>query len=110
MEQDFKKRMDDLVTQNKVLLFVKGTKQFPQCGFSNAVIQIFKQIGAPFETVNILADPEIRNGMKEYSQWPTFPQVYVAGEFIGGCDIVREMHAKGELEPLVKKATGAGAS
>jgi len=110
MDDTFKKRMDDLVTQNKVLLFVKGTKQFPQCGFSNAVIQIFKQIGAPFETVNILADPEIRNGMKEYSQWPTFPQVYVAGEFIGGCDIVREMHAKGELEPLVKKATGAGAS
>ena len=109
MDDTFKKRMDDLVTQNKVLLFVKGTKQFPQCGFSNAVIQIFKQIGAPFETVNILADPEIRNGMKEYSQWPTFPQVYVAGEFIGGCDIVREMHEKGELEPLVKKATG-GAS
>jgi len=110
MNDDFKKRIDGLLQQNKVLLFVKGTKQFPQCGFSNAVIQIFKQIGAPFETVNILADPEIRNGMKEYSQWPTFPQVYVAGEFIGGCDIVREMHAKGELEPLVKKATGAGAS
>jgi monothiol glutaredoxin len=110
MDDQFKKRMDDLVTQNKVLLFVKGTKQFPQCGFSNAVIQIFKQIGAPFETVNILADPEIRNGMKEYSQWPTFPQVYVGGEFIGGCDIVREMYAKGELEPLVKKATGAGAA
>ena len=107
MDDTFKKRMDDLVTQNKVLLFVKGTKQFPQCGFSNAVIQIFKQIGAPFETVNILTDPEIRNGMKEYSQWPTFPQVYVAGEFIGGCDIVREMHAKGELAPLVKKAAGA---
>ena len=107
MQDTFKKRMDGLVQQNKVLLFVKGTKQFPQCGFSNAVIQIFKEIGAPFETVNILTDPEIRNGMKEYSQWPTFPQVYVGGEFVGGCDIVREMHAKGELEPLVKKATGA---
>ncbi len=104
MDEHFKKRMDELVQKNKVLLFVKGTKQFPQCGFSHAVIQIFKEIGAPIETVNILADPEIRNGMKEYSQWPTFPQVYVDGEFIGGCDIVREMHAKGELAPIVKKA------
>jgi monothiol glutaredoxin len=110
MDDQFKKRMDDLIGGNKVLLFVKGTKSFPQCGFSNAVIQIFKEIGAPFETVNILADAEIRNGMKEYSQWPTFPQVYVAGEFVGGCDIVREMHAKGELAPLVKKATGGDPS
>jgi len=110
MDENFKKKVDELIHQNKVLLFVKGTKQFPQCGFSNAVIQIFKEIGAPFETVNILADAELRNGMKEYSQWPTFPQIYVGGEFIGGCDIVREMHAKGELAPIVKKATTGAAS
>jgi monothiol glutaredoxin len=108
MDQAFKQRIDDLLTQNKVLLFVKGTKNFPQCGFSSAVISIFKEIGVPFETVNILADNDVRQGMKEYSQWPTFPQVYVGGEFIGGCDLVREMHAKGELAPIVKKATGAG--
>jgi monothiol glutaredoxin len=107
MDDTLKQKIDGLITQNKVLLFVKGTKSFPQCGFSNAVIQIFKEIGAPFETVNILADDGLRQGMKEYSSWPTFPQVYVGGEFVGGSDIVREMHTKGELAPLVKKATGA---
>jgi monothiol glutaredoxin len=107
MDDAFKARIDDLLQKNKVLLFVKGTKSFPQCGFSQAVINIFKEIGAPFETVNVLADPEVRNGMKEYSSWPTFPQVFVGGEFVGGCDIVREMHAKGELAPLVQKATAS---
>ncbi len=104
MDAAFKARIDELLQKNKVLLFVKGTKSFPQCGFSNAVINIFKEIGAPFETVNVLADGEVRDGMKEYSSWPTFPQIYVGGEFVGGCDIVREMHAKGELATLVKKA------
>ncbi|GAC1352058.1 MAG: Grx4 family monothiol glutaredoxin [Polyangiales bacterium] len=104
MDNELKQKLEGLLTTNKVLLFVKGTKSFPQCGFSNAVINIFKEIGAPFETVNILADQDIRQGMKEYSSWPTFPQVYVGGEFIGGCDIVREMHQKGELAPLVAKA------
>ncbi len=107
MDVAFKARIDDLIQKNKVLLFVKGTKSFPQCGFSNAVINIFKEIGAPFETVNVLSDPEVREGMKEYSSWPTFPQVYVGGEFIGGADIVREMHQKGELAPLVKKVAGS---
>ena len=107
MDATLKQRIDETVQKNKVVLFVKGTKQFPQCGFSNAVITIFKQLGVPFETVNILADQDLRQGMKEYSQWPTFPQVYVGGEFIGGCDIVREMHDKGELEPIVKKAVGS---
>ena len=104
MDAAFKARIDDLVRNQPILLFVKGTKSFPQCGFSNAVIQIFKELGAPFETVNVLADPEVREGMKEYSSWPTFPQVYVGGEFVGGADIVRELHAKGELRPLVEKA------
>lgn len=104
MDANLKQRIDGLVSSNKVLLFVKGTKSFPQCGFSGAVIEIFKGLGVPFECVNVLADPEIRQAMKEYSSWPTFPQVYVGGEFVGGADIVREMHAKGELEPIVKKA------
>jgi len=107
MEAAFKARIDDLLAKNKVLLFVKGTKSFPQCGFSQAVISVFKEIGAPFETVNVLADQEVRSGMKEYSSWPTFPQVYVGGEFIGGCDIVLEMHKKGELADLVKKAAAS---
>jgi monothiol glutaredoxin len=108
MDANFKSRVDGLVRDNKVLLFVKGTKTFPQCGFSQSVIAIFKEIGAPFECVNVLADPEIRAGMKDYSQWPTFPQVYVGGEFVGGADIVREMHQKGELAPLVQKAVQVG--
>lgn len=107
MDATLKQKIDDTVKNNKVVLFVKGTKQFPQCGFSNAVITIFKDLGVPFECVNILADPDLRQGMKEYSSWPTFPQVYVGGEFIGGCDIVREMHDKGELEPIVKKVVGS---
>src|SRR5947208_2600394 len=105
MDDALKQKIETLIGQNKILLFVKGTKSFPQCGFSNAVITIFKQIGAPFETVNILQEGDLRQGMNEYSQWPTFPQVYVAGEFIGGCDIVREMHEKGELAKVVQKAT-----
>jgi monothiol glutaredoxin len=105
MDAALKGKIDGLLSQHRVLLFVKGTKSFPQCGFSNAVINVFKEIGAPFETVNILAEQDLRHGMKEYSEWPTFPQIYVGGEFVGGCDIVREMHAKGELAPLVKKAT-----
>ena len=107
MDDSLKQKIDGLLAKNKVLLFVKGTKNFPQCGFSNAVINIFKELGADFETVNILQEQELRMGMKEYSNWPTFPQVYVGGEFIGGCDIVREMHQKGELAPIVKKAVGA---
>ncbi len=110
MDPNLKGKLDALVTDHKVVLFVKGTKSFPQCGFSNAVITVFKQIGVPFECVNILSDPEIRQGMKEYSSWPTFPQVYVGGEFIGGCDIVREMHEKGELAPIVQKAVGSSAA
>ncbi len=109
MEDALKQKIDGLITQNKVLLFVKGTKTFPQCGFSSAVINIFKEIGVPFETVNILQEGDLRQGMKEYSQWPTFPQIYVGGEFIGGCDIVKEMHDKGELAKVVQKAAGASA-
>ena len=102
MSQEFFDRVKKDITAHEILLFVKGTKEMPQCGFSAKVIEIFKQIGQPFETRDILADPELRSGMKEFSKWPTFPQVYVHGQFVGGCDIVTEMHQKGELEKLVR--------
>jgi monothiol glutaredoxin len=94
---EVKDRIRDMIEKNKVVLFMKGTKSFPQCGFSNTVVEVLKREGVPFETVNVLADPEIRQGIKEFSSWPTIPQLYVAGKFLGGCDIVREMHQSGEL-------------
>ena len=93
-----RQQFDDLVKKNKVVLFMKGNKHFPQCGFSAQVIGILKETGAPFETVNVLSDPAVRDGIKEYSSWPTIPQLYVDGEFLGGCDIVKEMYAAGDLQ------------
>jgi monothiol glutaredoxin len=93
-----KTQLEDLIKKNKVLLFMKGNKHFPQCGFSAQVIQILKETGTKFETVNVLQDPAVRDGIKEYSSWPTIPQLYVDGEFIGGCDIVKEMYASGDLQ------------
>lgn len=93
-----RQHFDDLVKKHKVLLFMKGNKHFPQCGFSAQVIGILKQTGVPFETVNVLSDPTVRDGIKEYSSWPTIPQLYVDGEFLGGCDIVKEMFAAGDLQ------------
>jgi monothiol glutaredoxin len=93
-----KNQLDELIKKNKVLLFMKGNKHFPQCGFSAQVVQILKELGAGFETVNVLQDPAIRDGIKEYSSWPTIPQLYINGEFIGGCDIVKEMYASGDLQ------------
>ena len=86
------------ITANPVVLFMKGTPEFPQCGFSGQVVQILDYLGAPFKGVNVLADPEIRQGIKEYSNWPTIPQLYIKGEFIGGCDIIKEMFQAGELQ------------
>lgn len=94
-------QIQQLVTNNPVVLFMKGTRQMPQCGFSSQVVQILNQLVPSYETVDVLSSPELRAGIKEYSQWPTIPQVYVGGEFIGGCDIVREMHANGELQKLL---------
>jgi monothiol glutaredoxin len=88
------------ITSNDVVLFMKGTPNFPQCGFSAAVVEILSDMGVPFKGVTVLADPEIRQGIKEFSDWPTIPQLYVKGEFVGGCDIIREMAEAGELEPL----------
>lgn len=104
MADNFVERMQSMVDRNKILLFVKGTKSQPQCGFSAQTIQIFNQLEKPFETVDILAYPEIRARMEEFSKWPTFPQVFIGGRFIGGCDIATEMYESGELKPLVEKA------
>ncbi|HRG95374.1 MAG TPA: Grx4 family monothiol glutaredoxin [Polyangiaceae bacterium] len=86
-----------LIADHKVVLFMKGSKSFPQCGFSSRVVELLKREGVPFETVNVLADPAIRQGIKDFSNWPTIPQLYVDGKFIGGCDIVTELAASGEL-------------
>jgi monothiol glutaredoxin len=93
-----KSKLDDLVKNHRVVLFMKGNKHFPQCGFSAQVIGVLKEIGVGFEAVNVLADPALRDGIKEYSSWPTIPQLYVDGEFVGGCDIVKELYASGELQ------------
>jgi monothiol glutaredoxin len=95
-------RIRDEIGKNDVLLFMKGTPVFPQCGFSAAVVDVLSQLGVKFHGINILIDPELREGIKEFSQWPTIPQLYVKGEFIGGCDIVREMFESGELEQVFK--------
>ena len=104
---DVQKRIDDLVKTNEVLLFMKGTASFPQCGFSGRAIQILKACGVDaksVKTVNVLEDDEIRQGIKEYSHWPTIPQLFVKGEFIGGSDIMMEMYESGELVQALGKA------
>lgn len=104
MTPQLKERLDDLVNQNKILVFMKGNKLMPQCGFSNNVVQILNTLGVPFETVDVLADQDIRQGIKEYSNWPTIPQVYIDGEFVGGSDVLIELYQKGELQQLVEVA------
>ena len=93
--------IDNEVKSNDVVLFMKGTPQFPQCGFSGQVVQILDHVGVGYKGLNVLESAELRNGIKEYSNWPTIPQLYVKGEFIGGCDIVREMFQAGELQELL---------
>ena len=95
-------RITGLVENNDVVLFMKGTALFPQCGFSSRAVAILDRLGVPYETVDVLQDPEIRQGIKEYSDWPTVPQLYVKGEFVGGSDIMMEMYENGELQELVK--------
>jgi monothiol glutaredoxin len=95
-------RIKQDVTSNPVVLFMKGTPVFPQCGFSAAVVQILSELGVKFKGIDVLTDPEIRQGIKEFSSWPTIPQLYVKGEFVGGCDIVREMAETGELKQLLE--------
>jgi monothiol glutaredoxin len=101
---DTQQRIDDLVKHNDILLFMKGTASFPQCGFSGRAVQILKACGVEpkaITTVNVLEDAEIRNGIKDYSQWPTIPQLFIKGEFIGGSDIMMEMYESGELQTLL---------
>lgn len=104
MADDFKARMQEQVTAHPIVLFIKGTKTAPQCGFSAAVLSIFQELGKPFETVDVLSNPEVRSRMQEFSNWPTFPQIFIKGQLIGGCDIVSEMHERGELTPIVEQA------
>jgi len=94
-------RIQNEIGENPVMLYMKGTAMFPQCGFSARVVQILSHMGVPFKTANVLEDAELRDGIKQFSQWPTIPQLYVKGEFVGGCDIVTEMFQSGELESLL---------
>jgi monothiol glutaredoxin len=102
---DVQQRIDDIVKGNRVVLFMKGTAQFPQCGFSGRAVQVLKACGVTdMNTVNVFEDEEIRQGIKDYAQWPTIPQLYVNGEFVGGSDIMMEMYQAGELQPLLTAA------
>lgn len=103
------KAIDREVRSSKIFMYVKGTKDAPQCGFSAATIALFKKLGRPFETFDVIANPDRRAFVPEYSNWPTFPQIFIDGKFVGGCDVVHEMHDQGELGPLVERAFG-GAS
>jgi monothiol glutaredoxin len=101
---DIKSFIDNEVKTNDIVLFMKGTPDFPQCGFSGQVVQILNYLGVSFKGVNVLENPDLRDGIKTYSNWPTIPQLYVKGEFVGGCDIVREMFQKQELQAHLKQA------
>ena len=94
-------RIQGIIDANEVVLFMKGNKNFPQCGFSATVVEVLRRSGAEFQDVNVLEDPAIRQGIKEFANWPTIPQLYVRGKFVGGSDIIREMYEKGELEALL---------
>ncbi len=98
---DVKNRIEEQLKSHNVLLYMKGTPDFPQCGFSGQTVAALNAVGKPYSYVNILEDPEVREGLKDYSNWPTFPQLYVKGELIGGCDIVIEMYHSGELQKLL---------
>lgn len=100
---DVQQRIDELVKANRVVLFMKGTPDFPQCGFSMTASRIVAALGLPFQHVNVLEDPEIRQGIKVYSEWPTIPQLYIDGNFVGGSDITMQMWESGELQKLVTK-------
>jgi monothiol glutaredoxin len=100
---DINQRIQSDIENNPVMLYMKGTPMFPQCGFSARVVQILSHMGVPFQSANVLEDTELREGIKQFSQWPTIPQLYVKGEFVGGCDIVMEMFQSGELETLLKE-------
>ncbi|HLM71823.1 MAG TPA: Grx4 family monothiol glutaredoxin [Polyangiaceae bacterium] len=102
---DIKKHIEDTITGNRVVLFMKGTKNFPQCGFSSRAVEILKKCGVQFKDVNVLADPAVRQGIKDFSNWPTVPQVYIDGKFVGGSDILMDMFQSGELQKMLGEGT-----
>lgn len=104
MEASVHNRIESSIKNNSVMLYMKGTKEAPQCGFSAQVVSILNSYGVDYTTEDVLTDWDLREGIKEYSSWPTIPQLYIAGEFIGGCDIVMEMHRKGALQAVLDKA------
>ena len=104
MTPETQEKISNLIKDNKVLVFMKGSKLMPQCGFSNNVVQILNTLGTSYETVDVLEDYDIREGIKEYSNWPTIPQVYINGEFVGGSDIMIELYQNGELQQMVEVA------
>ena len=103
MNENTKKKIDDLIEKNKICLFMKGTPDVPQCGFSMAVSNVLKHLDVKFNGINVLDSNQIREGIKEFSDWPTIPQLYIKGEFIGGCDIVKEMFENGELKKKLEE-------
>ncbi|GBQ31833.1 Grx4 family monothiol glutaredoxin [Gluconacetobacter azotocaptans] len=103
MADTITQRIQNEIDTNPIMLYMKGNALFPQCGFSARVVQVLTHMGVPFQTANVLEDPELRQGIKDFSNWPTVPQLYVKGEFIGGCDIVTEMFQSGELEKLFEE-------
>lgn len=102
-------RIEAAVKNNRIMIFMKGNRNFPQCGFSAATVAVFDNLGAPYETADVLSDPELREQIKTYSSWPTIPQVYIDGKFVGGCDIIRELYESGELEQIVNGTAAASA-
>lgn len=96
-------RIKEEITGHDIVLFMKGTAQRPQCGFSMTVVQILQRLNLPFRDINVLEDPALRESIKEFTAWPTIPQLYIKGEFVGGCDIVKEMYTQGELEPFLRE-------
>lgn len=109
MDEKIRRTIEDDIKNNKVMLYIKGTADAPQCGFSALVVSILKEYGVLFKTRNVLENEALRSGIKEYSDWPTLPQLYVNGEFIGGCDIVKELHNNGELADILPKSKKASA-
>jgi len=104
MTPELKERIDNLIAQDNIVVFMKGSKLMPQCGFSNNVVQILNTMGVPYQTVDVLEDNDIRQGIKEYTNWPTIPQVYVNGEFVGGSDIMIELYQNNELQQMLEVA------
>ena len=107
MTRNLKDEIQKEISENKIIIYMKGTREAPRCGFSAATVQVLNEYAVPYKDINVLEDQEKWAAIKEFSDWPTIPQVYIDGHFVGGCDIVREMHAKGELAPLIRKATGS---